>query len=174
MKNMPVSCVSFDNKYFFKTTGKNLVVELHQEKTKIVPINYDYIHQYTITDWLQAKHTPTYDIYIEKTKLEMDYEIIPLVNALNLYDGIETTGSCCGHNVHEPFVMCICTNIEIVQYIKHLCSNTKLFNISTLHKIDKERYFINIIGEHIGQIAYQDILDFTNDIEQDYFKHEKK
>lgn len=90
--------ISFDNKYFFKFEGTMKYKVIENSKHLEIPLKLEFLNRYAVCLYKDYFKYPHYDVYREFDITELDKPVINLVRALNKFEGIETTGSCCGHD----------------------------------------------------------------------------
>lgn len=163
-KATPKWCISFDNKYFFNSESKRFKIKKVIDKN-IIPYNQSIVNNYNIELWKESRKKQS-DIYRDYTIDELDPEVEPLVKALNTIEGIETTGSCCGHNKNELWVAMLCYNFESLIFLANtiaddptFAENFNVFVKKSSDKIDKNPNNILIMlrtnNKIIGDKAYK-------------------
>lgn len=170
-KDRPETMVSVDFKYFF-TLRDNPLFEVIVDKNKdIIPFveeKYkDMIFPYKSIE--NRDYSKEY-IFREYDIKELDPEIAPLVYALNKC-GIETYGSCCGHNKINAWVDIIFENwIQLKALYFDIMLNERFnekFVLTTRNSnIDKARIHLFLVSTRKGEEAYKDILELSQYIEE--------
>ena len=102
-----------DGQYFF-FKNKNIDLQLTTEPKEQVNFNPDLYSNLLILPW--SDRIKKADIFVEHTVKELDKEIAPLVYAINSM-GIDTTGSCSGHNEGPSWVTLSFSDLSSMIYI---------------------------------------------------------
>lgn len=163
------SLISTDNKYFFHRSGtdKYSVEILGKKEIDFKQFSPKDFKEYVSEPWItDSKITTNIDYYIEHSEKELDPEIKPLVELLNKIPGVETTGSCCGHNKSKPWVALKTNTYMGIKFLLDTL-NDQEYKVFTKWGIDlgspsayvshndyKGEIVLRIEGKHIG---YNDI-----------------
>lgn len=131
-KNRSCYLVSFDNTYYFNLEHPDIkYIEANKED-----IDFIQLDKINIKSYISLENENLKEIcYVEHNNLQLDYGVVKLVDILNKMDGVETTGSCDGHNKETPYVQFYCKNINSLNILTSLCNGKgpceKLFYITT-------------------------------------------
>lgn len=163
---------SFDNKYFFKCDGNNkykLILTNTCDSIKFDINNYSYLK---VAHWSTAIDNyldESIDIYEENTYNELDAEVINICNALNSINGIETVGSCSGHNIKYAFINIQIFNLNSLLYLLRILS-IDMFRDKFILTSDKTiihtstcKYpMLKLRTTDIGKLAYENLEKLTH------------
>ena len=124
--------ISFDNKHFFNSNSKNLIIKKSNDNN-IIPFDINKFSAYNIislrelkyvlnvSDAVFNKEIRKYDIIFDYDIKGIDSQVKKLVDALNNCGlKIETQGSCSGHNVVPPWISIKFKDCESLKNIIYL------------------------------------------------------
>lgn len=104
---------TIDNQYFF-FGNKNIEVELRDHLAGVLKFDPNRYPDLLVLPWTDREKEA--DVFVEHTAKELDKEIAPLVYAINSI-GIDTTGSCSGHNEGPSWVTLSFGDLSTMIYI---------------------------------------------------------
>ena len=173
--------LSIDEIYFFNENSKKFLI-LKDYLEKYIPFTkLEYLNNYNCVKWNKrficnndkfVKHPilstdkylidpSTIDIYIEQP---YDEECIPLIKALNKINGIETIGSCSGHDKRILFIELKITKLKGLIFIQtHLPKEFKLTTKNTF-KYNQNFALFDLRTIVKGNKAYIAANKFAEDI----------
>lgn len=159
-KNMPIKCISFDNKHFFNLNKKILYKFIfcdYCDEVKFDNIKY----KNKIILWRYVYKRKNSFVYRDYDITELDEEIKDLVYILNKLN-IKTSGSCSGHNTDYAWVEINFESFNQMRKILEIISKEKFFNKFVLtsynvSNIMKTEITLRLQTQSIGKKAYTDI-----------------
>ena len=191
------SFVSVDGIHFFKETydgklvggGDKFQVVKNLITDQIIPLEYIPKH-YNLVPWGKRWKDQKYnircadvskfkdddnllidvsmiDVYVEAP---IDKECLPLVNALNTIDGIETVTSCCGHGNNYFVISFYCYNVSALIKIYDSISNKKNIVISigseenSDYIVYENKLLFTLQINAIGPEAYKIADEYANEL----------
>ena len=107
--------VSFDDEYYFNVCHKNISIKYtKQEVSEAIDIS-----NIPCILWSEVNKNEEYPLYKE---VYIDEQCVRLVNALNNIIGVETIGSCCGHDIHKYWISFLVNDIQVLRKLTELVS----------------------------------------------------
>lgn len=155
--NRDVCLISVDNKYFFNVNNKHIHINLsgkpcenylNLENIRVIPFRY--------CNWFRNAV-----VYREYTINELDKEVEHLVNVLNQYSFIDTTGSCSGHGRHKLWVNLKISDFHQLHELINLFSHGSPFQEDWVLRTDKtlgrtkDTIQLRLECNHKGKRAYR-------------------
>lgn len=171
VKQVPVSCITFDNRYFF-SVRKNFLYNIIVEDKPIIEKKFDFQkYKFFIKLWRKAINHPKWLIFREFDFSEIDKEILPLVNSLNKLTNIQTVSSCCGHGKSVAWVDIKFYDFLSVQMILNIIDKQEFKNkfiLTSLPRIfnnSNNSIILSLQTSSIGKDAYNDVLQLSKYID---------
>ena len=164
-KDIPVKCITFDNKHFFNLNGNffyKIILCDHCNEVKFNSIKY----RHSIKPWKFAPRYKRALVYREHDISELDEEVKHLVDVLNK-GNFQTTGSCSGHNIEPAYVDIIFYSFDQIKFMANTLSKnnfTKKFKLSTSEHIVNDKpgsVIFRLETFKIGKDAYKDLDKFA-------------
>lgn len=166
--------ISFDNKYFFKFEGTMKYKVIENSKHLERPLKLEFLNRYAVCLYKDYFKYPHYDVYREFDITELDKPVIKLVKALNKFEGIETTGSYCGHDENILWIDIIFYTIPALNLLLEIINTEKytdkfmLCNYYTQKNNSNESVMLRLRTFSIGEKAYKYADDLAKDLEEMY------
>ena len=164
-KDVPVKCISFDNKFFFSLRPNLLYYVQVVDSANNVPFNSDGVN---VIPWNRASVNQRALIFRENDITELDKEMVDLVEALNMVPGIRTVSSCSGHNKKHAYVDCSFTDFGSLKLLLYVLSSDQFndkFVLSTAKNLVSNSHSAEIqLRLHttsIGKEAYAHITELA-------------
>lgn len=170
-KDVPVKCISFDNKYFFNLKKKlfyKIIFCDYCDEIKFDNIKY----KNKIILWRKAPVKKNAFVYREYDINELDDEIKDLVHIINKLN-LRTVGSCSGHNEKPAWVDISFINFKQLKKFLEILSSDKFYGKFTLssdilvNSVDDE-IILRLKTNSIGKKAYADIDYLTKYLNEMY------
>lgn len=158
-KDVPVKCITFDNKYFF-TLSKHLFYKVIFSEYEN-EIKFDS-SKYKVKLWRNVREIFPSLIYREFDITELDEEIKELVYTLNNL-GLRTTGSCSGHYEENAWVDISFKSFNEIHLLIDILNNEDFnskFVLTTgdnLTNFNTDFIEMQLRTKRIGKKAYEDI-----------------
>lgn len=159
-KRLESPLISLDRKFFFSENNLNIIIQ-DDNTNDIVVFNEEYLKEnFKYEYWRNYSDNPNADFYRDFTINEIDEEVVPLVKALNLVDGIKTLGSCCGHGEGILWVSMEFESLECLTILLHIIDKNfrDVFKLTTSINLCQDsccpRFELQTQGI-IGQEAYK-------------------
>lgn len=95
IKEIPVQCISFDDRYYFPLQSKKLKISL--DEPLATNINLQLVEAFGVIKWRKVSLGKLDVIYRENDIYELDPAIAKAVHTANKLKGVKTLGSCQGH-----------------------------------------------------------------------------
>lgn len=126
---LPARFITFDEEYFVSTDNPKFEFVQTDVCNREVLLSEDALKKYKTYPWKQYRTNKFADFYREFSKAELDPEVENLVNALNMIEGVRTTGSCCGHGDYELYVDCIFNSISALKMLENIIFEDEFRNV---------------------------------------------
>lgn len=118
--------ISFDGKWYFNVRSPKFIVNKKEEGRPYIPFDESKLPRYTWKKW-QDHSGDVPDLYREHGYDEIDPEVRPLVDELNMWEGIETVGSCCGHGKGNLWIQINVTDLTSLNTILNILRSPEVF-----------------------------------------------
>lgn len=171
-KDKPELLVSFDFKYFFRTSENSLYkIELTTDNDIICFDKEKYKDKIYPYKGLDKRNSTCEYIFREFDINELDPEIAPLVYALN-NSGYKTTGSCCGHGIKIAWIHVLFENMIQLQLLLGILNKEKfkynfiLCTSTDIENLNSQNVALSLQTTKKGEAAYKDILELSKYIEK--------
>lgn len=170
--------ISTDGKWFFNCRSPTFRIEQHDTPPEgIDEIVFSKQDDYQWRYWKNWDAPEPADIYRDFGMDELDPEVAPLVHELNLWPGIHTVGSCCGHEKGPLWVQFTASNLMSLSMILNAMRSPKVFpklvgkfvtsmsprypqtllyDQSIFDESFNQSVYIVLMTNYIGQRAYDD------------------
>jgi hypothetical protein len=167
---------SFENKFFFneKSLNKTLFIKSNEEHLE-KEFNLEHIPSYISInyyhDCLEDSNKIDSDILRDFDVDELDEEVCYIVKVLNQFDGIETTGSCCGHGDYPLYVDVVFTEMKplgILLWIINRPKYDKVIQLTSCPDLKNNNIntcMLRLKTTVIGEEAYKIANEFARDLE---------
>lgn len=117
--------ISFDGKWYLNIKENDTFYAKRIGYTEDVVI-FDGPGKYEWKYWRDYK-SPLVDLYRDFSIDEIDEEVKELVTELNMWDGVQTVGSCCGHGKGELWIQINVEDVHSINLILNVLRTPKLF-----------------------------------------------
>lgn len=164
-KDIPIKCISFDDKHFFNLNKKILYKFIfcdYCDEVKFDNIKY----KNKIMLWRYVYKCKSSFVYRDYDITELDEEIKDLVFAINKIN-LRTVSSCCGHGVLPAWIYICFENFNDIRKMLDILSskdfNNKFVLTTDEYIINKDRseIFLALKTVKIGKEAYKDINELS-------------
>ena len=171
--HITMSIISLDAKWFFnenKTENfsivnnpEHLIIEFKEEN---IPNTYIKL-PFKIVD----EYDGNGDVYRDWGIDELDIEVKDLVTVLNLFDGMHTIGSCCGHGEDPLWVDIQFSNIKLLGMLCKIISTKFTYDfILTTHygliNTNISHPIFKLQTAALGEEAYKKAKELTKELEK--------
>ena len=123
--HIDLSYISVDGKWYFNTKDDSAFL-VKQVDRGLPDVPFDGPGKYVWKYWRDYL-SELVDLYRDFSIDEVDEEVRDLVTELNKWDGIQTLGSCCGHDQYELWIQIDVVNTHNFNIILNVLRSPKIF-----------------------------------------------
>lgn len=173
VKNIPVDCISIDNKFYFLTKENDFysIKEMDEEE---FDVPFDPMStSIPVKLWREVyKDINCVCVYRDFTIDEADPEVLEIIHTLNKIDNIRTTSSCSGHYTSRAYIDIAFKGFDsLFKIVKLLDLNEfrndfQLATSDTIANNSQDEIILKLTTKNYGEPAYHKINELNEKLKE--------